>query len=115
METCKCGARVKYPDHPWHVGGKRHRAWEDAQEPQAAPVTTLEPPVYGEDVVKVVVEATNNLDPDLAAILTERDPRLAAKMTRFAFSARGWPSGEHPGTVRDFLMEHAIKIMPRVR
>lgn len=54
------------------------------------------------------VAATAVLDADLQAIVDDKrsTPQVLAKMTRFAFAARGWPNVEHPGTVRDFLVEH---------
>ena len=61
-------------------------------------------------------EATNGhhaLDADLQAIVdaTRQSPQVRAKMARYAFSARGWPNEEHPGTVRDFLAEHGVPII----
>ena len=37
-------------------------------------------------------------------------PQERAKRVRQAFSVRGWPNLEHPGTVRNFLEEHHVPI-----
>ena len=50
------------------------------------------------------------LSPDLQApVRLKKDtPQLREKMVRSAFSSRGWPNEDHKGTVRDFMVEHAI-------
>jgi len=53
------------------------------------------------------------LPADLQAAVDEvrSTPQMRAKMVRAAFAARGWPNASHPGTVRDFLIEHKIPII----
>ena len=54
-----------------------------------------------------------NTDADLGYIVDADSltPTARAKLTRTAFAARGWPNERHPGTVRDFLVEHGIPII----
>jgi len=66
-------------------------------------VAVKEATVVSEGAVTVDVK-------DLQAIVdaTDETPQVRARMTRTAFSSRGWPSEEHPGTVRDFLEANDI-------
>ncbi len=68
-------------------------------------------------VKELYVKIDPGLDADLQSILDDidGDPRLRAKATRFAFSARNWPNNQHPGNVRDFLKEHKIPIIDTPR
>lgn len=64
-----------------------------------------------EDILVAVAEAQQMLDADLQAIIDSTDtPQVRAKMTRYAFAARGWPNAEHHGSVRDFLLEHGVPV-----
>ena len=56
--------------------------------------------------------AASDLSPDLKSIALAfgDSPQDRAKALRGAFSARGWPNGEHPGSVRDFLNQWGIPI-----
>lgn len=56
------------------------------------------------------------LPADLRAAVTQvhLSPQDRAKIVRGGFSARSWPNAEHPGTVRDFLIDHDIPIAPDV-
>lgn len=38
-------------------------------------------------------------------------PQDRAKQVRHYFAAMGWPDDEHPGTVRDFLLEYNIPVI----
>ena len=73
------------------------KACKGTLSPEPAPEPTPEP-------------APASLDPDLQAPIdaVKQTPQERARLVRWAFSARGWPNGEHPGTVRDFLTEHKI-------
>jgi len=57
------------------------------------------------------------LAPDLKRPVEDKaaTPQMRAKWVRRAFSARGWPNAEHPGTVRDFLVKHRIPVAKPVR
>jgi len=52
-------------------------------------------------------------DPDLQTPIdaVNETPQFRAQMVRRAFGTRGWPNEEHPGTVRDFLIEYKIPII----
>lgn len=62
---------------------------------------------------KVAETKPEVLPADLQAIIDAIGftPQDRAKMARHAFGSRGWPNEEHPGTVRDFLIENNIQII----
>jgi hypothetical protein len=85
------------------------------RRPTSAPVI---PPVP-EEVLAAVQHVQEEmmvpmLDADLQAIVdsSTETPQMRAKMTRYAFAARGWPNADHPGSVRDFLVEHGVPVDP---
>lgn len=60
--------------------------------------------------VKPETEEVSELPQDLQAAVDAVDasPQERCKMVRLAFASRGWPNADHPGTVRDFCVEHDI-------
>lgn len=107
---CVCGAEVT--DSAFarqaHERGRAHKAWVETPTTSATiNMSFIDIPVGGQS------PPLERLDPDLQTIvdLVDETPQMRAKMTRWAFSARGWPNTEHPGTVRDFLVAHNIPIV----
>lgn len=79
---------------------------------KTTPVAKVSPEATESKSDSVVVEERAPLPPDLLRPVedAEASPQQRARWVRRAFSVRGWPNGEHPGTVRDFLIEHKIPI-----
>ena len=113
--TCSCGEV-----HPI-VAALRLRIEDLERQQTFVPSATITLPIVnGDDLSSpnlcVSTNGIGHLDPDLQAIVEEKkaSPQQRAKMARFAFSYRGWPNEEHPGTVRDFLVEHGVPIIEEV-
>ena len=81
------------------------RFFQANKDGQLAPHTNS-----GELSRSVEVSPDPALDADLQSILDLEDPTSAAKQCRLVFASRGWPNAEHPGSVRDFLLEHGVPI-----
>ena len=99
MIDCGCGRNgLNASQMVMHNRSKQHQAWADGTliEPLAAPAVATLDPQYKEIL-------------DIAS--TGESPFHIAKLVRGLFKARGWPNDEHPGTVRDWLMEHNIPII----
>ena len=101
-ELCKVCGTGPYKNMGAHMRGPTHQAnlrkgsvvsdptaWEQGKELAFRPI---------------------ELDPDLQAIVDAvgSTPQVRGRMTRVAFSTRGWPNDEHPETVRDFMEAHNI-------
>ena len=112
-----------------HTNASRHQAWLSAVEAAklslAAETTTTssaEEPVYVNGhtelapLTEIFQPRLEDLDSDLRSpVESKRDtPQNRAKAVRAAFSARGWPDAEHPGTVREFLEEWGIPLVEHV-
>lgn len=86
-------------------------AAQATMSPTATGVMEQEPPqTFFATPEELLETAKAALDADLRTIVDEvkSTPQMRAKMTRTAFSARGWPNDEHPGTVKDFLIQFNI-------
>ncbi len=107
--TCECGREgLNNGTLKMHQKGKK------CQEARGLSPLTATPEV---SIEMKDLDVKTNPDMDLQSILDDidGDPRLRAKATRFAFSARNWPNNQHPGTVRDFLKENKIPIIDTPR
>lgn len=99
--VCECGTEVSSRGLPGHRRGAAHLA-------------KLSGPTPLVEVFAPVVETSEvDLEADLRSPVeaTNDTPQDRAKAVRGAFAARGWPNEEHPGTVRDFLVEWNIPII----
>ena len=114
--TCECGREgLNNGTLKMHQKGKK------CQEARGISPLTTDSGAGGVELITKMKDLDVKIDPgldaDLQSILDDidGDPRLRAKATRFAFSARNWPNNQHPGNVRDFLKEHKIPIIDTPR
>jgi hypothetical protein len=115
---CDCGGSFETSYQKQHDRSNRHKNWLAAQNGHDSTVSASH---VGTDVHMALPDEvhftpTLALEPDLQAVVDATGDTMQhrAKMVRGAFSARGWPNPEHPGTVADFLIEHEIPIAPVV-
>ena len=120
MTLCECGKEFKEVNGA-HLKSSYHLDYLASQEDgDVQPETAAETAVTNDHTAAPVAVAVP-LDDDLQrAINTMNEPAMsdmkksqqAAKRIRVAFSGRGWPNATHPGTVRDFMVEHSIPVLP---
>lgn len=60
---------------------------------------------------------STELSPTLKAVVDgiKMSPQMRAKIVRAFYAAQDWPDENHPGTVRDFLMEYEIPVIDTPR
>ena len=100
-ELCELCGTGPYKNLAAHERGPKHQA--KLAEGNVEPTLGPEPEP----------EVKPGLDVGLQAIVdnTAASPQERAHEARVVFSANGWPNKEHPGTVRDFLLEYEIPII----
>jgi hypothetical protein len=93
---CPCGkADLSSAQMTMHRRSKAHKEWA----------------VENGEIEDVASAGDSDFEGILSAARQGEDVRHIAKMTRSIFRARGWPSDEHPETVRDWLNLHNIPII----
>ena len=121
--TCECGAEIAKGALVMHQTGKVHAAAMAALEPKTdtpAPIDTVGQVVVAGLTADGTSDDVPELHPTLVNILTwprrdSSDLKNIAKTARHLFAAQGWPNQEHPGTVRDFLVENEVPIIENDR
>jgi len=128
---CQCGAGpITGRGKRGHLSSNAHKAWAnvnlevtptlpvDGDEGEDAEIAALKARIAELEGVEVGRDWSGVMDSDLEMAVeigkrnrTRKDLQQAATMVRHGFAARGYPEIAMPGTVRDFLVDHGVKIL----